>query len=50
MFLLDQSDERELCGGGWNGKRNGDYECWLQLDRGEQQLVHHGHVRRQWFR
>jgi hypothetical protein len=49
LFLLDQSNERELCGRGWNSKRDGDYERRLQLDRSEQQLVHHNHVRRQWF-
>jgi hypothetical protein len=50
LFLLDQSDQRELCGGWWNGKRDGDYERRLQLDRCQQQLVHHDHVRCEWFR
>ena len=31
---------------GGSGKRDGDYDSWLQLDRCEQQLVHHYHVRR----
>ena len=34
---------------GGSAKRDGDYASWLQLDRCEQQLVHHYHVRRQWF-
>jgi hypothetical protein len=46
LFLLDQSNQRQLCGGGWISKRDSDYERWLQLDRSEQQLVHLNHVRR----
>jgi hypothetical protein len=44
LFVLDQSDQRELCGGWWNTKRDGDYIGGLQLDRREQQLVHHDHI------
>jgi hypothetical protein len=50
LFLLDQSNQRELCGGGWIGKRDGEYVSRLQLDRCEQQLVHHYHVGSEWFR
>jgi hypothetical protein len=50
LFLLDQSNERELRRGGWIGKRDSDDSGWLQLDCCEQQLVHRGHFRRERFR